>query len=363
MSTTDAKTPRVVLLADQILDDIRVRDLQPGDPYLTAADTARMLRVSTGAANRALQLLEQRQVLIRKQCKGTFIARVDPAQANTPLARVRLLVHQNYLRTEGILADGVIVGMQRELPGADVQFNFLSGNDDAESTRRLIAESLAGSQPEGFVMVRAPLPVQRLIHESGLPAVVMGTPYESVRGLSWLDRDHAADARLLTEYLLKRKHRRLLVLIRDRHLPGDRLWMDALAKTAGEAGLSADAVITRHLSADRLEIGAAVRTVLAESGPTPGIIARSEPLAEGAIAAAESLGLHLGRDIDVIVSSIYRRGGENPPVYPYVRSQVPPEEMGEHIGRLLARQARGRQVEAACEMIPVELCNEQTNSS
>ena len=47
-------TPRVVELAERLAADIRARGLQPGDPYLSAIDAARMLRVRLATANRAL---------------------------------------------------------------------------------------------------------------------------------------------------------------------------------------------------------------------------------------------------------------------------------------------------------------------
>ena len=50
-----------------------------------------------------------------------------------------------------------------ELPGVEVQLNFPSSGDDAETANRLIANALRSPEPEGFVLVRAPLVVQRLM--------------------------------------------------------------------------------------------------------------------------------------------------------------------------------------------------------
>src|SRR3954470_19347948 len=103
---------QIIELADRIAEDIRRRELRPGDAYLSTAEVARVMQVNGTKANRALQLLARRRVLDRRQRKGTFIA-PPPADADTPgpaLDVVHLLVQQDYLRTEGLLADGVVLG-------------------------------------------------------------------------------------------------------------------------------------------------------------------------------------------------------------------------------------------------------------
>src|SRR5271163_2507531 len=135
-TTTIPQTPRIVDLADRILDDIRRKKLRPGDPYLSTAEIARLLRVSGTAANRALQLLGQRQVLERRQRRGTFIAAPATSSHGASLRRVHLVVHRDYLRTEGLLADGVVFGVQGELPQAEIQFNFLPESNEIDYVQR-----------------------------------------------------------------------------------------------------------------------------------------------------------------------------------------------------------------------------------
>src|SRR5262245_11829935 len=109
--------PRIVELADRIAADIRHKRLKPGDAYLTTAGASQLLGISTTAANRAMQLLVQRQVLQRRQRKGTTIA-LAPMERRG-LRRVRILVQQRFLQTEGLLADGMVLGLQSALPDAD----------------------------------------------------------------------------------------------------------------------------------------------------------------------------------------------------------------------------------------------------
>src|SRR4051812_15147851 len=242
------QVPRIVELADLIVEDIVRRKLGPGDPYQGTAETAEMLGVSTTLANRAMQVLVKRRILNRRQRKGTFVASVtgSPAERSS-IARVHLLVREDYLRTEGLLADGIVVGMHEELPAAQVQFNFLPADQDAQYVSELIAQAMRSGQPEGFVLVRASLQAQRLIAGSSLPAVVHGMLHPSVPTMPWIDRDHRGAGRLLVEHLLDHGFRRIVVVMRDRMLGGDHLLLDAIRDRMAEAGLPLSAMTVRCL--------------------------------------------------------------------------------------------------------------------
>lgn len=356
MLSMKAQVPRVIELADRIAADIRQRKLRPGDPYQTTLETAGMLGVSTTAANRAMQMLVKRQVLERRQRKGTFVANPGPmSTALSPLRRVHLLVAENFLRTEGLLADGTVMGMHDELPAAQMQFNFTPADDQAAYVDRMVAEAMRSGQTEGFVLVRASLDVQRAIAESGLPAAVIGSLHPSITRLPWVDRDHRLAGRLLVEHLIGRGVERVVVLMRDRMFQGDHLLLDAVCERMGEAGMGMSALTVRCLPPDRAAIRAATVQVLEARQARTGIICRSEPLAAGATAAAEDLKLRLGRDLTIALTDVYRKGSEAPPVWPHLLMTLTPEQVGQHIGRMLAQQARGEPVEPGHEIIPVHL--------
>src|SRR5262245_26012159 len=124
--------PRVVDVAEQILADIRRRQLQPGDAYLGTTETAQWLRISGTTVNRALQLLAQRGVVERRQRRGTTVRDPGKSRVGSGLARVHLLVREDHLRSEGLWADGVLLGLQGALPGVELQFNFRPQVDEAE---------------------------------------------------------------------------------------------------------------------------------------------------------------------------------------------------------------------------------------
>src|SRR3954471_1696770 len=215
------QVPRILELADKIAEDIRNKNLKPGDPYQGTTEAAEMLGVSTTAANRAMQVLVKRRVIERRQRKGTFVAVPSGTIPSSPLRRVHLVVHENYLRTEGLLSDGVIVGMHDELPATQVQFNFVPSDNDAAQITELISEAMRSGKTEGFVLVRSSLVAQRLIAASGLPTVVHGSLHWSAPHMPWIDRDHRSGGALMTNHLVQRGYRKIAVLMRDRMFRGD----------------------------------------------------------------------------------------------------------------------------------------------
>ncbi len=349
------QVPRIIELADRIAADIARRKLRPGDAYLSTLETASMLGVSTTAANRAMQMLVKRRLIERRQRKGTIIAQPSAVTDESPLRRVHLLVQENYLRTEGLLADGTVIGMHGELPSAQMQFNFLPTEDQAKFVERVIADAMRSRQTEGFVLVRASLDTQRAIAKSGLPAAVIGTLHPSVPYIPWVDRDHRQAGRMLVEHFLSKKVKRFVVLMRDRMFQGDHVLLDAIGERLAEAKVPLSALTLRCLPADSLAISAAVEELLGDQKIKTGIICRSEPLANGAAVAAASLKIHIGEQLHLALTDVYRKGSESPPAWPHLRMSLTPEQVGQHIGRMLAQQARHETVTPQNEIVPVDL--------
>lgn len=342
-------------LAARIEQDIGTKQLQPGDAYLKTSEIARMLGVSTTAANRAMQLLSKRRVLHRRQRSGAVVAEGIVDTRRLPLRCVHLLVHEHYLKTEGLLGDGILIGMQTALPGVNVQLNFAPATDESDEVNRLIAAALRSPEPEGIVLMRASLTVQRLVQASGLPAVVHGMLYPSVHGLAWIDWDNRQTGRLLAEHVLQHGHRRVLYLARDRVFPGDYPIEEGMRETLAEAEVPLSELTTRHLPADHDTIRAAVGEILKAGHGSLGIIAKTEPLAVGAAAAVADMGLTVGRDVTIAVARVFRAGNERPVPFPYVRGVLGPQETGARLGQMLLKQAGGRPLKPDHEIIPVKL--------
>jgi DNA-binding LacI/PurR family transcriptional regulator len=158
----------------------------------------------------------------------------------------------------------------------------------------------------------------------------------------------------MAEHLLGAGFRRLVVLMRDRMFRGDHDLLDAVQQAAGRAGLNPTDVALRCLPADLAAVQATVDDLLKQSAAARvGFVCRSEPLAQGVEAAAGAHRLAVGKDIGITLSDVYRRGSESPPAWPHLKPTLSPEQIGQHIGRMLAQQAMGKAVEPSKEIIPV----------
>ncbi|MDO5582227.1 MAG: GntR family transcriptional regulator [Planctomycetia bacterium] len=76
MQTKSEKEKRANSLVSRLLEDIRARNLQVGDPFYTTIQASEFLGVSCSQANRALQTLEEIKIITRAQKKGARIASI-----------------------------------------------------------------------------------------------------------------------------------------------------------------------------------------------------------------------------------------------------------------------------------------------
>lgn len=337
VSTGFSQTPHIVELARRLEEDIRQRGLKPGDAYLDLKKSARMLGVSNSTANRALQLLTQRGALTRVQRLGTFVSAPPAAAGPRALRRVFMIMHRGYLQQEGRLADGLLVGIQSQLPGAEVQFNFLPATDPAPFVHQLLGEILRAKEPAGIVITKAPYVVQRLVKDSGLPAVVHGSLYPSLSGLAWVEQDNPGIARLIAGYIRTHASRHICVLARETMFPGDNEVLAELGRLLGAAGFSAADFSVRHLPDDPRAIAAEIDAQIARHPADLCLVCRSEAKAEAAHQHLGTLKLRGRRRPRLIASGVLQHAPGSAP-YPCIYPTLPPEDIGAAIGRLLAQQ-------------------------
>lgn len=344
---------RIVDVAEQILSDIRRRQLRPGEAYLGTAETARLFRISGSTVNRAFQLLARRGVVQRRQRRGTIV--LDPdRRGDSQLQRVHLLVRKDHLKAEGLWADGVLMGLQEELPGVQLQFNFRPESDDADYLRGLIDDILRSNQTAGLVLIRSNVQTQRLVAGSGLPAVVSGTLQPSIAGIPSIDRDQRQIGALLADYLLRAGCRHFLVLMRERMAAGDHLMLDAALKTLAGAQVPLDRIKLRFLPSDPEAIAAEMRDLLLSSPARAGCVCRSERLARGVEDAAAGLRLS-ARDWPQLVVADAARQRYSESRFPCIEPDIAAEEWGARLGRVLLAAARGEHPQPEHQLIPVHL--------
>ncbi|HCO24703.1 MAG: hypothetical protein CME31_18745 [Gimesia sp.] len=337
MKTERRKNARLSIteLAALIESDIKSRRLSTGDPYLGLSETARMLKTSNAGANSALQLLVKKGVLERKQRRGTFIS--DPGNENAQMIRrVHFLLSEDFLKKEGVLADGQVIGIQSELSRAEIQFNFLPQHDQREYVEKTVTEALSTDGLDAFVLYSTSLDAQRILVESGLPTVVVGSLYPSVTELPWIDQDQKAVAQISFEHLhLEKQCRQFLVLMRERAYPGDFLYLDSLQECFSKNNISQENIFYRSLPSDHSAIQAEVSRLLPRFQSTIGIIARSMPLGIAAKASLDSVKYKLHNNVFVMVTNVFGKERDELRDFSYIRPQPTPEEVGIYIGKVL----------------------------
>lgn len=351
MSETRTNKPKIVDLVEQLIEDIRKRNLQPGDRYLTTIAASKMLGVGSGAANRALQMLERRQIISRQQRRGAYIESL-PREDSLLLRRVHFLVHKNYLNSEGVGNDFVLLGMQEQLPGVEVQINFLPKEDAVGFVQDLIDQSLVAKAKDGFILVRAPHEVHQLISDSGVPAIVYGGLYPGIPHLNRVDRDMTSIGELSAKHLLSRGHSRLAWLSRQQVMPGDHETFDAIQSVFASEGLPVDSLIYRALPASAAIAEEEIERLLDSENPPTGFICRSQRTADAVAVVLKRRNLILHDGHDVVLCDYYLLSGHRPQ-YVFPRPIHNSEVQGKFMARNLVALARGEAVQN--EIIPVEL--------
>ena len=354
MSSGTTTTPRIAQLAEQLVDDIQSRGLQPGARFLTTAEASKLLGVGSSVANRALQLLERRRIIVRQQRSGAFIAGLPLVEESPVLHRVHFLVHQKYLRAEGVGQDEVLLGIERELPGVPVQISFLPLGSEAAYVEELINDSVNAKRVDGFVLVRAPYEVQRLLSQRKIPSVVYGIIYASITGLASLTSDMLAIGRELTKFLLNRGHKRISHFSRQIAYCGDQLTIDGITSALHDAGKGFDSLKLRFLpDSDDVYLAEAEKLFAEPNHPT-GFICRTVRMADAIHDVAKARGLLVGTDVDITICEYYLNPG-NRPRYVHGKALISSEERGRHMARLLISQANGLGDRPMHEVMPIKV--------
>lgn len=276
MPSKKSALSQTVQLADRLDTHIRSMNLSPGDSFLSTVEASKFLGVAGGTANRALQLLEKRGRIARRQRRGSTVL---ATKTKSHFATIQFLFQKFYLRVEGFDFEEVLLGLQEEHPNTTIEQLFLDEGLEEQQTVEMIERNLKSDLPVGIVCVRAPFDILRLIEKSGLPAVMLGTRPVGIQTLPNLDRDHTEAIRLIHQFLRARNHRHAALLMRNHVLGGDVKTLDYFHRITDMQ--SSFTFVPSHDEA----VGATVRQLLHSEQPPDAFICHTQRFAKKTLEA------------------------------------------------------------------------------
>lgn len=355
--TTDISTVQTV--AQRLERDIRARGLAPGDRYWTGVEAGLMLGVSPATANRAMAMLMQREVLVRRRRSGTFVGPRAGGRQTAMAPVVHVLVAEQQAE-DMPQADLLMRGIRDGLPGASVHFSFLPETGRVAFVQDLLAESPRAGKLAGVVPISCGREVYQHLIDHGIPSVVFGSLYASGGRLTSVDVDNREMGRLLVGHLAERGHRRIAIMDNSRGCPGDNHFGDGVREALTAAGLPPNAAIVRFVP-DMQSLFSEVQQLLSMSDPPTGFLARSLRLANMVEQAFKTWSV--ARDRLEIVFLEHQTPAAEQSTYTRARPRLRLEQIAAVIGRTLRRLGDNRQWEPEHVVIPVELYHPKETDS
>lgn len=361
MPQVDVENANIKSLADRLIDDIRRQGLRPGDRYMTASEACREFDVSQISAHRAMQLLADRDLLVRQRGSGTFVGEKlsSPIVGDRPLRVVHVVMSMDYQRTATVPAETLVDRLGVSMPEAVIEVHYVTAADAMRHLDRIVERIDASDKSsEGIILIRSTRKMQLYVQESGLPAAVFGGVYSGVTRLPWVDVDQDAVGRAMARYLIgaQPKPKRLAVLMRDDWRRGDNLMFSGLTAELGGAGIPMDALTVLSVPPERHHIAEEIHALLRDDPDITGIMCRTHVYAEVAAEVVKSLGKQRASRVRIVA------GGGRKPLsmpYAYVVPRVSEEDQVELVGQILFERALDPEAEVVRRVIPVDLVREK----
>jgi len=335
--------------------DIRHKALRIGEPYLTAVQVGDMMNISTTMAQRAMNILAEKDILVRRRNAGTFVGMGLEGVDGVLVRTVHVLLPEDrdstLVRTEPLLE-----GIRSVIHGAGVNFNFIPSGEEIRYVRELLDTKDAPRKTLGVVAIRGTREVYHYLARSGIPTVVFGTLWPGEPPLASINTDEHETGRLLTHYLIERSHRRMALLTGATGWPGDNEFFDGVSEALTKANLPHNAMITRMVPHDPAVFSAATRHLLELADRPTGIIVRGRKFADLVSDTAKQLGISSPDNLEIVFQDHATQEVEESP-YPHVQPQISFADIAVQIGRMLNAISLHQSLEAQKVVVPVRLCS------
>ncbi|HRK30726.1 MAG TPA: substrate-binding domain-containing protein, partial [Tepidisphaeraceae bacterium] len=295
----------LALIAGRLEGDIRSRSLRAGDRYLSVADAATMIGVSTATANRAMDILVQKRLLVRQQGRGTFVGEAAGAPSASRVRTVFVLLMEDQ---EGVgpyaLVEAFIPAIRHRMGNVNLQVSFIPARRSIDYLSELIVTAQKSGQLAGVVPISCPREIYRYLDDSGVPTVVVGSLCPDQQHIASLDSDSHAIGSLLARHLVSKGHRRMGLIVTGEGRPGDHAFFDGISNELTAADLPHNALTVRIFPRDFDAFRAQVFELLSQPERPTGIICSIARLVGPVQSIADELGLRVPQDLDVVFHGV-----------------------------------------------------------
>ncbi|MBI9016914.1 MAG: GntR family transcriptional regulator [Phycisphaerae bacterium] len=352
----------VEVLAERLEHDIRERGLTSGQRYLIAKDASVLFDENIITVHRAMKMLADRKVLVRQRRKGTFVGPDFQNKSGSPsptISCMHVVMAMAYYQTSGMPANALIEGIKSVLPLIPIQVHYLPSNDALAYTKSVVEMIKARGTQEGLLLIHSSREMQEYVVSSGSLAAVFGCVYPGVTGLPWVDVDQEQSGELMAQYALDAGHKKFALLMRSDWRRGDNLLHSGITGCLGDAGLSMNSLVTLSVPVDIDIIASEIRDLL-ESPDAPTVIfCRGDYYADVVVDVAKSLGLKIGKDIEIISGGHLREDCNKD--YASIVPKLSNKQQVHVAVKKLCEIARGEKQEADHLIVPAMICNKNTS--
>jgi hypothetical protein len=294
-------------LAKRLERDIRLKSLAPGDRYLTASQAAHMLGCSRTVASRALYLLGERDVVIRRRGQGSVVGpalqgepSVGRLSGATGLQSILLLEPSDLMKVTQIRPEVMFSLVRRRFEPAAVHLISLPEVGTADYVRRLVEPRRQAGERMGVIALSCPRSVYAYLVDCGVPAVVLGSLYPDLRAsLPSVDLDNFQAGQLLVQYLVERGRTRLGLLLGFAGRAGTDDLLNGVLAGMHAANLSPAALAARFYPGSEEGLRAQVRELLSMPHRPTALIVSDVTTARWASEVAADFGLSVPGDLEI----------------------------------------------------------------
>lgn len=340
--------------AQRLHNDISLRRLAPGSRYLTAEESARLLGTSVATANRALRVLANQEIVVRRRNSGTFVGPAVLKTSFDAIHTVSILAPLAMRMDIAVRFDLLIQGVLASLPDvADVRVSYVPAEQSVEFVRSLLEPSRDAGNLAGVVAISCSRDVYRYLGENKFPLVVMGSLYAD-QPFPSIDTDERQAGRLLTDYLIERGHTRMALFSDSESCPGDNYFHDGVSESLTVARLPHNALVWRAPGPDPAVLQAQVDELLSSPQRPSGIVVRLPRWADDVAAIARAHKLRVPKDVEIVFKG-FAVGEPGKSAFPHVCPSIPYREIAERVGQLLAQVRKQTPLEERTVVIPYRM--------